>query len=61
MHPKLSMMSFIEKCNETHHFKYDYSIAEYINCRSKIKIMCPAHGVFEQRAFWESDFDAIIK
>lgn len=31
-----------------HGDKYDYSLVEYINGYSKIKIICPIHGVFEQ-------------
>ena len=29
--------------------KYDYSLVDYINTKSKIKIICPEHGEFEQR------------
>ena len=31
-----------------HHDKYDYSLVEYINNKTKIKIICKEHGVFEQ-------------
>lgn len=33
---------------EIHGDKYDYSLAVYINNNTKIKIICPIHGVFEQ-------------
>ena len=42
---------FIEKANHTHNNKYDYSKTEYINSNSKIIIICPKHGEFEQIAF----------
>ena len=45
---KLTTESFIDKCNKIYNNKYDYSLANYIDSRSKIKIICPEHGVFEQ-------------
>lgn len=39
---------FIKKSKDIHGNKYDYSLADYINSKSKIKIICPIHGVFEQ-------------
>ncbi|MDR0675740.1 MAG: hypothetical protein LBF97_01715 [Elusimicrobiota bacterium] len=39
---------FIQKAKEVHGDKYDYSLVEYINSETKIKIICPIHGVFEQ-------------
>ena len=38
---------FIEKSNKIHNNKYDYSLIEYKNAKTKIKIICPEHGVFE--------------
>jgi very-short-patch-repair endonuclease len=40
---------FINKANEIHKNKYDYSLVEYKNNKSKIKIICPEHGEFEAR------------
>jgi very-short-patch-repair endonuclease len=40
--------SFIEKANVIHNNKYDYSLVNYQNSKSKVKIICPVHGVFEQ-------------
>ena len=40
---------FIQKARKKHGCKYDYSQVEYINGSSKIKIICPSHGVFWQR------------
>lgn len=31
-----------------HGDKYDYSLVEYVNNKTKVKIMCKEHGVFEQ-------------
>lgn len=41
-------MTFIEKAKKIHGDKYDYSLANYINCKTKVKIICPIHGIFEQ-------------
>lgn len=40
--------SFIEKAKETHGDKYNYSLVNYKNSISKIKIICQDHGEFEQ-------------
>jgi hypothetical protein len=47
---KLTQEMFINKSNEIHNNKYDYSISEYKNRTSKIKIKCIEHGIFEQLA-----------
>lgn len=39
---------FIEKAEETHGKKYDYSETKYVNKRTKVKIKCPIHGTFIQ-------------
>ena len=39
---------FIEKSKEIHGDKYDYSLVKYINSKTKVKIICKNHGVFEQ-------------
>ncbi len=44
----LTTEQFIEKAVKTHGNKYDYSLTEYYNSTSKVKILCPTHGVFEQ-------------
>jgi hypothetical protein len=40
---------FIEKSRLKHGNKYDYSLVEYINATTKIKIICSKHGEFEQQ------------
>ncbi len=42
--------NFIESCNVVHDYRYDYTLVEYVNNRSEIKIKCPAHGIFIQTA-----------
>ena len=41
--------AFIEKAKKVHNGKYDYSRVYYTDNRAKVKIICPEHGVFEQR------------
>ena len=41
---------FIKESSEIHKDKYDYSITRYFKMREKVKIICPAHGMFEQIA-----------
>ena len=45
---KLTKEDFIERAKLFHNNKYDYSLVEYKNARTKIKIICPIHGIFEQ-------------
>lgn len=40
---------FIKKSNITHNNKYDYSLVEYVDYQTKVKIICKKHGEFEQR------------
>lgn len=39
---------FIKKAKLIHGYKYDYSLVEYVNSKTKVKIICKEHGVFEQ-------------
>ena len=45
---RLSKDDFITNAKEIHGKKYDYSLVEYKNTRTKVKIICSTHGVFEQ-------------
>ena len=45
---KLTKKDFIKKSREIHGNKYDYSLVEYKNNHTKVKIICPKHGFFEQ-------------
>jgi len=44
----LNQQDFIKKSSEVHNFEYDYSLSDYINAKTKVKIICKNHGVFEQ-------------
>lgn len=44
----LTKEEFIRKAKEKHGDKYDYSLVNYKNAKTKVKIICPVHGVFEQ-------------
>ncbi len=48
METKKTLKSFIEESNIIHNNKYDYSLVKYKNAHTKVKIICPEHGVFEQ-------------
>ena len=39
---------FIKCASEVHKYRYDYSLVNYVNNTTKVKIICPVHGVFEQ-------------
>lgn len=45
---KTSLEDFINKSKIKHGDKYGYSLVEYKNSRTKIKIICDIHGVFTQ-------------
>ena len=50
MAKKLTQEQFIKNITKIHDYKYDYSKVEYVNIRSKIKIICAIHGEFLQTA-----------
>lgn len=43
--------TFVEKANKIHSGKYDYSEAVFVNVNTKVKIICPKHGEFEQTPY----------
>lgn len=45
---KLTTETFIEKASQIHNNIYDYSEVNYVNSKTKIKILCKLHGCFEQ-------------
>ena len=45
---KLTTEEFIKKAQQIHSQKYDYQLVDYKNAHTKVKIICPEHGVFEQ-------------
>lgn len=46
---KYTNEDFLKKANEVHNWKYKYN-NDYKNSKSKLKIICPIHGEFEQNA-----------
>lgn len=44
----LSFTEFIERARKKHGGKYEYGCAKYVNLTTKINIVCPKHGDFEQ-------------
>ena len=46
---RLTTEQFIKRAKLVHGNKYDYTLVEYKNTDTKVKIICPVHGIFEQR------------
>ena len=44
----VSLEELIQKANDIHNFKYDYSNVIFTKIHDKVKIICPIHGIFEQ-------------
>lgn len=44
-----SLERFLGDARKAHGDRYDYSQVRYINALTKVTIICPDHGVFEQR------------
>ena len=47
---KSNKEEFIEKAKLVHGDRYDYSLWEYVDCKTKSNIICKEHGVFKQNA-----------
>ncbi len=45
---RLTKDTFVQRSNNIHNNKYDYSLVEYITNSVKVKITCSIHGVFVQ-------------
>jgi superfamily II DNA or RNA helicase len=45
---KSNKEEFISKSNEIHGYVYDYSLVDYINSKTPVKIICSIHNEFEQ-------------
>ena len=45
---KMSKYNFLSFFYKVHGDRYDYSLSDYVNSRTKVKIICKEHGVFEQ-------------
>ena len=47
-----TLESFIQKSNSKHGDKFDYSMIEYINSTTPIKVGCPRHGIQIQTPYY---------
>ncbi len=43
---RLTKDEFIKRAKKVHGDKYDYSDVDYINSKTKVKIVCIEHGSF---------------
>tara|TARA_R110000822_G_scaffold272580_1_gene395088 strand:- start:384 stop:1121 length:738 start_codon:yes stop_codon:yes gene_type:complete len=49
MPSRLTTELFIKRANKKHNSFYNYSLIEYQHANTKVKIICPKHGEFEQQ------------
>jgi very-short-patch-repair endonuclease len=49
MPKKLTKEEFIVKAKKVHGNKFNYDLVEYLNNKTKVKIVCPLHGEFLQK------------
>lgn len=47
---RITLKVFLERCPEIHKHKYDYSLVQFQKLDEFVKIICPIHGEYEQRA-----------
>ena len=45
---KLTIVEFIKRSNKIHNYEYEYDFVELKNSKTKVKIICKNHGIFEQ-------------
>ncbi len=45
---EIDQVVFEQRCNEIHENFYDYSKTKYVDLKTKVIIICPIHGEFEQ-------------
>lgn len=48
---KVTTETFIIKAKKIHGDKYDYSLSEYLDYHTPMKIICKKHGIFEQTSY----------
>jgi len=48
---RFTKQEFTKRAIETHGNKYDYSLIDYKSSHKKVKIVCPIHGIFEQKPY----------
>jgi hypothetical protein len=48
MSKKLTVEDFVKRAKEVHGSKYDYSQVDYVDIKTRVNIICPIHGEFNQ-------------
>ena len=48
MQTKITASSFIERSNKLFNNTYDYSLVNFVDSKTKVKIICEKHGIFER-------------
>jgi len=48
-HERITKEIFIKRSTEKHNARYDYSEVDYKGLKQPVKIICPVHGIFEQK------------
>lgn len=48
---RLGVNEFVRRAQKVHGDKYGYSKVEYINCETKVCVICPQHGEFWQTPY----------
>lgn len=56
----LTTKEFIKRSKKRHGEKYNYSLVDYKDSKTKVKIICKEHGVFEQRPYSHIQGDGCI-
>ena len=51
MSKRLTKEEFISKAIKVHGNQYDYSKVDYISSHTKVCIICPIHGEFQQSIY----------
>lgn len=48
---RMPLEEFIDRANEIHKGRYNYSKVKYKNCETAVTIICPKHGEFQQAPY----------
>jgi len=51
---RLTTQDFIQRAQEVHGDKYDYSETDYVTCMDDVTISCPEHGPFSVKAIYHT-------
>jgi hypothetical protein len=57
---KVTIKEFIKRASLKHNNKFNYSLVEFSVLENKVKIICPIHGIFEQKAVKHLSGDGCI-